>query len=41
MSLLDIAIQSKIKKSQDAEEKAQKRLESSKINNAIIDLASK
>jgi hypothetical protein len=39
MSLLDMALSAKIKKSQDAQEKADKQLQASKINNGIIELA--
>ena len=40
MGLLDQLVASKIKKASDAEEKAQKQLEASKINKGILDLAS-
>lgn len=39
MSLLDTAIASKIKKSQDSQEKAEKQLEATRINNAALKLA--
>jgi len=39
MSLLDTALAAKIKKSQDQQEKADKQLQASKINNGIIELA--
>lgn len=40
MSLLDTALQSKIKKSQDAQDKAEKQYQATTINNAALKLAS-